>query len=162
MLYYNMSFFKKICDWFKDDEKLTEDDEKNVILNQNLLDLRSIYRNSRIEKFKNKEIQSNKYLNELIKIKWLEECKLAANNAYIGIYFNNKLNSSDLYKLNKFLISIFGENIKIRACCYISIIWGTNNDEICEANFGDGCRKFSALKFLKIKEEDNSNIGLII
>lgn len=147
-----MNFLKKFCNFFVDEEPLTKDEERNIILNQNLVELRSIYRESRMNKFNIREIQSNRYLNELVKIKWLEECRLAATESYIGVYFKNKLISSDLEKFNKFLISIFGENIKIRACCNISIIWGTNDDEICEANFGHGCGKYSALKLLKIRE----------
>lgn len=148
----DMSFFKNFCNWFRVEEPLTRDEERNIVLNQNLLDLRSIYRDSRMTKFNSREMQSNRYLNELVKIRWLEECKLAATESYIGVYFKNKLISSDLEKFNKFLISIFGENIKIRACCNISLIWGTNDDEICEANFGHGCGKYAALKLLKIRE----------
>ena len=147
-----MSFFKRVCSMFSSEEPLTKDEEKNIVLNQNLLDLRTMYRDARMNKFNSREIQSNRYLNELVKIPWLEECKLAADESYIGVYFKNKLISSDLEKFNKFLISIFGENIKIRACCNISLIWGTNDDEVCEANFGHGCGKYAALKLLKIRE----------
>lgn len=148
---YFGSLFKS-C--FESDEPLTKEDERNIILNQNLIDLRTIYRDSRMNKFSSREMSSNMYLNELVKIRWLEECKLAATESYIGIYFKNKLISSDLDKFNKFLISIFGENIKIRACCNISIIWGTNDDEICEANFGHGCGKYAALKLLQIEDNE--------
>lgn len=142
----------KFCNWFFSDEPLTKEEEKKIVLNENLLKLRELYRNSRIKKFNSREMNSSRYLNELVKIRWLEECKLAAEQSYIGVYFKNKLISSDLDKFNKFLISIFGENIKIRACCNISIIWGTNDDEICEANFGHGCGKYAALKALKVRE----------
>lgn len=165
-----MNFLKKICNLFGTEEPLTNDDKIKIILNQNLIELRNIYRNSRMEKFNSREMQSNQYLNELVKIKWLDLCKTAAYESYIGIYFKNKLISSDLEKFNKFLISIFGENIKIRSCCNISIIWGTIDDEICEANFGHGCGKYSALKLLKIKEtiidknifDFENNNGIII
>lgn len=154
MIKYNkeMSFFKKMCSWFVAEEPLTRDEKINIVLNQNLIDLKVMYRNARMNKFNSREMQSNRYLNELVKIRWLEECKLAATESYIGVYFKNKLISSDLDKFNKFLISIFGENIKIRSCCNISIIWGTNDDEVCEANFGHGCGKYAALKLLKIRE----------
>ena len=154
----------KLCNWFFSDEPLTKEEENKIILNENLLKLRELYRSSRIKKFNSREMNSSRYLNELVKIRWLDECKLAAEQSYIGVYFKNKLISSDLDKFNKFLISIFGENIKIRACCNISIIWGTNDDEICEANFGHGSGKYAALKALKVREpiidpmvkEDNS------
>ena len=143
------SYFSKTNDILSDNEK------NNIIINHNLSELRVLYRDSRLLNFDKREKQSNKYLNNLVKMPWLRICKRYASESYIGIYFKNNLISSDLDKFTTFIVSIFGENIKIRTCCNISIIWGTIDDELCEINFGHGCGKYSALKLIDVGGGDD-------
>jgi hypothetical protein len=146
----------------KTNEILTDSEKTNIIINHNLSELRVLYRDSRLLNFEKREKQSNKYLNSLVKIPWLRICKRYASESYIGIYFKNKLIGSDLDKFNTFIVSIFGENIKIRNCCNISLIWGTVEDELCEINFGHGCGKYAALKLIEIGAEEVEVDAIIV
>lgn len=146
--------------WFSRGENLSEAESEIVIKNENLIELRKLYRDSRLIQFTEREECSNRYLNELIRVKWLQQCRIAAENAYMGVYFKNRLISSDIERFRRFIIDILGENIKIRVCCNISIIWGTNDDELCEINFGHGAGKYAALKQLNIREPIGIGIGV--